>query len=121
MVSLTEKLQAKEDNKESKSSKKSEPLLEDIATLSVLQFGSKIEDRLSSGSGGSAVVDEDGPQLVVDSGDSYFGCMGPVDGVQSEEDDGSEDGRSYFSDVLVAAGDHVDQQHEEALGWWVWS
>ena len=88
----------------------------------------KVEDRLGSGSGsgGSAVVDEDGLQLV-DSGDSYFpadddyrGCMGPVDGMQSEEDDGSDDNQSYFSDVLAAA----EQQHHEAgeaLSWWVWS
>ncbi|PIA40475.1 hypothetical protein AQUCO_02500286v1 [Aquilegia coerulea] len=85
----------------------------------------KAEDYLSSGSGGSAVVDEDGPQLV-DSGDSYFPnedyqiYMGQVDGVQSEEDDGSDDGQSYFSNVFAGA---VQQQEvtEPSLGWWGWS
>ena len=76
----------------------------------------KVEDRLSSGSGASAVVDEDGPQLR-DSGDSYFqnaeypGCLG----VQSEEDDGSDDGQSYFSDALV-----LPEPHEEGGVGWTW-
>uniref|UniRef100_A0A5B6YLA3 Homeobox-leucine zipper protein n=1 Tax=Davidia involucrata TaxID=16924 RepID=A0A5B6YLA3_DAVIN len=122
VASLTEKLQAKE----AAGAPKSDPFPADVPHVSTLQFNVKVEDRLSTGSGGSAVVDEDGPQLV-DSGDSYFpdsgdypGCMAPVDGVQSEEDDGSDDGRSYFSDVFVAE----EQQHHdegEPLGWWVWS
>ncbi|XP_077222583.1 homeobox-leucine zipper protein HAT5-like [Tasmannia lanceolata] len=82
----------------------------------------KAEDRLSSDTGGSAVVDEDGPQLI-DSGDSYFpegyrGCMGTVNGVQSEEEDASDESRSYFSDAFAAV---EPQQNEEALFTWVFS
>lgn len=124
MVSLTEKLQAKEVAGTAISVQKSDPLLGDITHVSALQFSVKVEDRLSSGSGGSAVVDEDGPQLV-DSGDSYFpsdnypGCVAAVDGVQSEEDDRRDDARSYFSGVFAAA--EQQQQEEESLGWWVWA
>ncbi|KAK9925267.1 hypothetical protein M0R45_033597 [Rubus argutus] len=112
-------------------------MIMDVNVPISLQFSVKVEDRLSSGSGGSAVVDEEGPQHV-DSGDSYFPsscdvhnyspphddhhhhCMGIVDGVHSEEDDGSDDGRSYFSDVFAVA---EQQQPEEgvSMGWWVWS
>ena len=93
----------------------------------------KSEDRLSTGSGGSAVLDADallgcGGRLVaavVDSSvesyfpghDEYHDCvMGPVDhgagGIQSEEDDGagSDEGCSYYADdagVLFAShGNH---------------
>ncbi|MCL7023422.1 hypothetical protein MKW94_020907 [Papaver nudicaule] len=85
-------------------------------------FKIKTEDHLSSGSGGSAVVDEhDGPQLV-DSGDSYFpdgvyyGYMGPVDvtHVQSEEDDGSDDNQGYW------AAEHQQEHDAEPLNWWTW-
>ncbi|PSS30393.1 Homeobox-leucine zipper protein [Actinidia chinensis var. chinensis] len=120
VVSLTEKVQAKE-----VAGVTSDPVPEDAPILSPLQLNVKAEDRLSSGSSGSAVVDEDGPQLM-DSGDSYFlndnypGCMGPVDGLQSEEDDGSDDGRSFFLCALAA---EEQQHHEEGepLSWWVWS
>lgn len=124
MISLTEKVEVeREEDKEGKSTTKGD---DEMGNVCGVLLNNKIEDRLSSGSGGSAVVDDqDGPQLV-DSGDSYFqsdeyhhGCLGVVDaGVQSEEDDGSDDGRSYFSDVLVANDDH---HHEEPMGWWVWS
>ncbi|XP_076905780.1 homeobox-leucine zipper protein HAT5-like [Bidens hawaiensis] len=80
----------------------------------------KVEDHFSTGSGGSAVVDDhDGPQLV-DSGDSYFPdddypheYAAHVD--QSEEDDGS-DNRLY---PFATTGDH---HHEDAdvLGLWIW-
>lgn len=127
VVSLTEKLQAKEVGGEAISAQKSDPLLVDITHVSALQFSVKVEDRVSSGSGGSAVVDEDGPQLV-DSGDSYFpsdnypGCVAPVDGVQSEEDDRSDDARSYFSEVFAAAEQQQQQQEEDvSMGWWVWA
>ncbi|XP_057983184.1 homeobox-leucine zipper protein HAT5 [Malania oleifera] len=124
LVSLTEKLQAKEVTGAPLTGQKPEPPPANIVGMSNLQpSGLKTEDRLSSGSGGSAVVDEDGPQMV-DSGDSYFPTdgypeyMARVDGVQSEEDDGSDECRSYFTDVFAVTG----EQHEgEALGWWVWS
>lgn len=131
VVSLNEKIETKEEeSKEAKSDKKTEThhqpteVTNNICGIQLQLSNNKTEDRLSSGcSGESAVVDEDGPQRVVDTGDSYFGCMDPVvDAAQSEEDGGSDDGRSYFSDVLVVAPDHVsNQQHEEPLGWWVWS
>lgn len=126
VVSLNEKLEAKEAKSDKNAETRLQPteMTNNFCGVQLQLSNNKTEDRLSSGcSGGSAVVDEDGPQLVVDSGDSYFGCMDPVvDAVQSEEDDGSDDGRSYFSDVLMVAPDHVgNQQHEEPLGWWVWS
>ncbi|CAK9160167.1 unnamed protein product [Ilex paraguariensis] len=115
VVSLTEKLQAKED-----------PLPVDAAHVPAMQFTMKVEDRLSMDSGESAVVDENGPQLV-DGCDSYLpseyypGCVAtPLEGIQSEDDDGSDDGRSYFSNAFVA----TEEQHRgegETLGWWVWS
>lgn len=119
VISLTEKLQAKEVTERAPSAAQRHDL-----PLAATQPGStKMEDRLSSGSGGSAVMDEDGRQQLLDSGDSYFdypGCMVPVDGVQSEEDNRSMDGQSYFpGDVFAVAG----SEHEEGepMGWWVWS
>ena len=118
---MTEKLQAKDVATEPTTGQKAEIL--PVEVVSSLQFSVKVEDRLSTGSAGSAVVDEDAPHLV-DSGDSYFpsdeypGCVGPVYGVQPEEDDGSDDGQSYFSNVFAAT---QQQQHEEPLGWCVWS
>ncbi|XP_060191238.1 homeobox-leucine zipper protein HAT5 [Lycium barbarum] len=107
----------------------------EVDAMTTLQVKVKAEDRLSSGSGGSAVVDEHSPQLV-DSGDSYFhadhkeyppgpgGCNipPPVDGLQSEEDDGSDDGscHGYFSNVFVAAEEQHQDEGEEPLGWF-WS
>lgn len=126
MFSLTEKLQAMEVAGAAISAPKSDPLPGDVTYVSAIQFSVKVEDRLSSGSGGSAVLDEDGPQLV-DSGDSYFpsdnylGYVVPVYRVQSEEDDRSDDGRSYFSDVFAAAEHQQHPEEEEPLGWWVWS
>ncbi|KAK7266130.1 hypothetical protein RIF29_18770 [Crotalaria pallida] len=122
VVSLNEKLQveAKEIPGEPISDKKSEAMPVDIAQI----FGMKVvEDRLSTGSVGSAVVDEGSPQLVVDSVDSYFPAenyaVAAVERVQSEEDDGSDDGRSYFSDVFVAPEtEHQNNEEGEAMGWW---
>ncbi|CAK9161331.1 unnamed protein product [Ilex paraguariensis] len=125
VVSLTEKLERKDQvaGEPNSGDQKPDPLpVNEAHVPAALPVNVKVEDRLSTGSGGSAVVDEDGPQLV-DSGDSYFptandyhGCVAPVEGVQSEEDDGSDDGRIYFSDVLR-------QHHEEGeqQSWWVWS
>ncbi|KAJ7974556.1 Homeobox associated leucine zipper protein [Quillaja saponaria] len=125
LVSLNEKHQAKELAGAPISAQKSEPLPVDVAQISALQFNMKVEDRLSSGSGGSAVVDEDGPQFV-DSGDSYFppsdnygGYVARLEGLQSEEDDGSDDGRNYFLEVFKAP-EQENQEEGEALGWWVW-
>ncbi|KAK0591170.1 hypothetical protein LWI29_036443 [Acer saccharum] len=127
VVSLTEKVEVKEEEEEKK--EVDELGVENMVNVSggVVLMSNKIEDGLSSGSGGSSAVvdDHDGPQLV-DSGDSYFpsdheypGCMAAVD--QSEEDDGSDDGRSYFSNVLVATDDDHQQEEPMGMGWWVWS
>jgi len=119
VVSLNEKLQAKGVGGAAIPAQKPESVPEDITNVSAPQLSVKVEE-----SGGSAVVDEDGPQLV-DSGNSYFpsdnypGCVAPVDGVQSE-DDRSDDGRSYFCNVFAAAEDQHHEE-EEGLGWWVWS
>lgn len=128
VVALNEKLLAGEMPREPLLEEKADPLIMEPAQMPALPFNVKVEDRLSSGSGGSAVVDEDAPQPVLDSVDSYFatenigGCVAGVSGVPSEEDDGSDDGRSYFSDVFVAP-ESENQNHEEgeALHWWVWS
>lgn len=131
VISLTEKLQAKEVAGEPISGPKSDSLPMDEANASIFLLNVKIEDRLSTGSGGSAVVDEDGRQLV-DSGDSFFptcnhylGSISPGDGgiPSSEEEDGSDDGRNYFSDAFAPAEEHHHQEEEEgeAIGWWVWS
>ncbi|KAL6518848.1 Homeobox-leucine zipper protein hat5 [Orobanche hederae] len=79
----------------------------------------KAEDRVSSGSDGSAVVDDDGRQLL-DSGDSYFPASDYSDSmaaaaVDGEEEYGGDDGRSYFSDVFAG----VEQQ--DPIGWCIWS
>lgn len=127
VVALNEKLQSKEVPGAALPDEKSDPLLMEIAQTSAPAFNMKVEDRLSSGSGGSAVVDEDSPRLLVDSVDSYFptenygGCIAGVDGVPPEEDDGSDDGRSYFPNVFVdPEPEHQSHEDAEALGWWVW-
>ncbi|KAK6928316.1 Leucine zipper, homeobox-associated [Dillenia turbinata] len=125
VVSLTEKLLTKELAGAPLQNEKSDQLPVDSAHVAAPQISVKVEDRLSSGSGGSAVVDEDCPQLL-DSGDSYFPndnyqeCMALIEIVQSEEDDGSEDGRNYLSDVFVTPEQHHHEEGE-VLGWWGWS
>ncbi|TKY50407.1 Homeobox-leucine zipper protein HAT5 [Spatholobus suberectus] len=123
VVSLNEKLQvqAKEVPEEPLYDKKVDPLqVDNIAPI----FSTRVEDHLSSGSVGSAVVDEGSPQLVVDSVDSCFpadnygGCVGPVERVQSEEEDGSDDGRSYLDVFVVSESEHQNHEEGEALGWW---
>ncbi|RDX80327.1 Homeobox-leucine zipper protein HAT5, partial [Mucuna pruriens] len=120
VASLNEKLQvqAKEVPEEPLYDKKVDPLPvdDDMAPI----FSTRVEDHLSSGSVGSAVVDEGSPQLVLDSVDSYFpadnygGCVGPVERVQSEEEEGSDDGRSYMMDVFVVS----ETEHQSHEGWW---
>jgi len=130
VVSLNEKLQvqATEMPGEPSSDKKDDPLPSDMVQI----FSMKVEDHMSSGSVGSAVVDEGSPQLVVDSVDSYFpadnycGCVvAPTKWIQSEEDDGSDDGRSYLDVFVTSETEHQNhvtehQNHEggEALNWW---
>ncbi|KAL7140823.1 hypothetical protein ABFS83_08G012800 [Erythranthe nasuta] len=119
LLSLTEKLQP--EGSAGELGQKSDPVPPEDAPP-FLQLTMKVEDRLSTGSDGSGVVDDDCPHLL-DSGDSYFqndcypGCVAAVDGINSEEDDGSDDGRGYFSDVFAAA----EQQEPIAMGWCIWS
>ncbi|XVF60330.1 hypothetical protein PTKIN_Ptkin08bG0036500 [Pterospermum kingtungense] len=66
----------------------------------------------------STVVDEDAPQLA--DSDEYPGHLGHGRGVQSEEEDGSDDCRSYLS-VIFTATEQQQQHEEQPLGWWFWS
>ncbi|KAL3813784.1 hypothetical protein ACJIZ3_015052 [Penstemon smallii] len=116
LISLTEKVQSKEPAEESAARAKSEAPPEE-AQPPCFQLMMKVEDRLSTD--GSAVIDDNGPQLI-DSGDSYFqndysGCVAAFDGVNSEEEDGSDDNGSYFSNVFSAA------VQQEPIGWSIWS
>jgi len=110
----------------------------------------KSEDRLSTGSGGSAVVDTDAllcGQLAaaVDSSvESYFpggedyhdcGMGGPVNhcpgGIQSDDDGaGSDEGCSYYPEdeaaaaVFFAGHAHPHAEDDEdagQIGWWMWN
>ncbi|KAM1272128.1 hypothetical protein ACFX2J_032861 [Malus domestica] len=147
VVSINEKLGGKEQASSTKAAafaaddhddEKRDPLLPtgnqlvEVVPITSLQYSCsvKVEDRLSSGSGGSAVVDEaEGPQPM-DNSDSYnfpnnihnyyshdhdthhhhhHQYTAPHDhvehhrrGVHSEEDDGSDDGQCYFSDVFAS-------------------
>lgn len=130
VLSLTETLQAREANgplKLGPDPNHVDPIPDDPAQNSAQQLSTKAEDLLSSGSTvGSAVVNEDMNPQLVDSGDSYFPgyppCVGPIDAVQSEEDDGSEDGGSgYLCNMFEAAGVGHDPNLQE-VGWsWIWS
>ncbi|XP_051141250.1 homeobox-leucine zipper protein HAT5 [Andrographis paniculata] len=117
LLSLTEKLQPKEprgDQSDQQNTNSPDPL--PAAAPPCLQFIGKVEDRLSTGSNSSGVVDEDaaGPQLDLDSGDSYF----PSNNDYSEQ----EDGRRYFPDMFTAAAAAVGEQQEH-MGWCatIWS
>ncbi|XP_028778613.1 homeobox-leucine zipper protein HAT5 [Neltuma alba] len=127
VLSLSEKLQGKDEPRAPILDQRIDPLPVDATQFSAPPFSKRVEDRLSTGSGGSSVVDIDSSQLVVDSVDSYFQAasyteyIGCVNGVQSEDDDGSDDGRSYFSDVLVAAESHGQNHEVGEWGWWMWS
>ncbi|KAJ8500752.1 hypothetical protein OPV22_011304 [Ensete ventricosum] len=131
VISLTEKLQSRTAASAAaagiagtKSDVQAAASVADPATL-VVQ--TKAEDRLSAGSGGSAVVDGEAANQLVDSSEVSYRegchCMGPVDGgrVQSEEDDGSDEGCNYYSDGIFAAEHHHQDEVDAQLDWWVWS
>ncbi|KAK4393006.1 Homeobox-leucine zipper protein HAT5 [Sesamum angolense] len=113
LLSLTDKLQPKEPAGDCQ---KSDPLPADVPPC--LELTVKAEDRLSTGSDNSVVVDDDGRQLL-DSVDSYFPNNGYPScvAIHSEEDAGSDDGGSYFSDVFAAAA----EEQQEQMGWCIWS
>jgi homeobox-leucine zipper protein len=122
LVSLNEKHQAKQVHRDPIPGEKPDDFF-GAANVSTFQFGMKVEDRLSTGSNESAVVDEDAPQLLDSCGDSLFlnDQYPTIEAVQSKEDDGSDDGgRSYFSGVF-AASEHQQQDDDHNLGLWVWS
>ncbi|KAL4031264.1 hypothetical protein IC575_009540 [Cucumis melo] len=126
VASLTEKCLAKElDGGEATiPSITSELLLADITNISIPQSGRKAEDRLSSGSDSSAVVDDNCPQLI-DSGDSYFPsieypqCAHLPNGLQMEDNDTNDNSNYLFSDMFAA----TNQQSQEGRppAWWAWS
>lgn len=132
---MSEKLRAKEVVGEPMPDKKPEEVVPAEAAGGGISVTVKVEDRLSTGTGGSAVVEEDGPQLV-DSGDSYFPndddhvndysrCLS-MDQVRSDEDDGTVDGRNNyflheFVEVERVEAQALHREEGEALGWWVWS
>ncbi|KAI8533725.1 hypothetical protein RHMOL_Rhmol10G0031500 [Rhododendron molle] len=119
VVYLTEKLQAEEVAGAPISGQKPDPNPEDVPDFPPLQMNVKSEDRLSTGTSASAVVDEDVLQLM-DSGDSYFLntdyplYVAPMDGFQSEEEEG------YFTDAFPVVEQHPEEAGEP-LGSWVWS
>ncbi|XP_010029204.2 homeobox-leucine zipper protein HAT5 [Eucalyptus grandis] len=120
VYSLTEKLQGKEVDGAPMTGP-SEPAPLEEADVQAVQFSAKVEDRLSTRSGGSAVIDEEGPQLV-DSGNSYLLCENYPGCVAQSEDDGSDDGQSYFPGVFAAATEQPHhEEEEEPMDWWVWS
>lgn len=114
VVTLTEKLQSKELGAPGPAAESS------VDQVTSLQVQPKVEDHLSMGSGGSAVVDGEGPQQIVDSsGDSYFqqdmvGAASDGGRVHSEEDDGSDDACNYVPNGMFTESQHTDN-------WWVWS
>ncbi|XP_022934435.1 homeobox-leucine zipper protein HAT5-like [Cucurbita moschata] len=103
----------------------SEPLLADIGHVSAPHSSRKAEDRLSSGSDDSTVIDDNCRQLT-DCCDSYFPsneylqCAPLPNGLQMEHDDSNNNSNYLFSDMFAVTG----QQNQEGLGgppaWWTW-
>ncbi|XP_038903320.1 homeobox-leucine zipper protein HAT5-like [Benincasa hispida] len=122
VASLTEKCLAKElDGGEAPIPYvTSELLLADVAHVSTPHSGRKAEDRLSSGSDSSAVVDDNCPQLI-DSGDSYFPSNEYPQlpsGLQIEHDDTNDNSNYLFSDMFAAT--NQQNQEEGPPAWWAW-
>lgn len=120
MASLAEKLQAKEEAAIEPPGQVPEPNQLDPLNINRFEPAIKTEDRLSSGSVGSAVLDEDAPQLL-DSCDSYFPIIVPI---HSEDDNnynnpGTANDRSCFADVFVPTTS-PSHDHGESLGFWGW-
>ncbi|XP_022928165.1 homeobox-leucine zipper protein HAT5 isoform X1 [Cucurbita moschata] len=128
VASLTEKCVAKElDGGEAPIPRTTlEPLLADTAHVSAPHSGGsgrKAEDRLSSGSDSSAVIDDNCLQLI-DSGDSYFPSneypqRAPLPpGLQMEHDDRNDNSNYLFSDMFA----ETNQQNQEGgpPAWWAW-
>lgn len=127
MASLTEKCLAKElgggEATIPSITSTSELLLADITNISVPHSGRKAEDRLSSGSDSSAVIDDNCPQLI-DSGDSYFPnieypqCSNLPNGLHMEDDDTNDNCNYLFSDMFAATNQQNQEGRPPAL--WAW-
>lgn len=124
VIALTEKLQSKaaagstgikvDDHAGSNS--------DDPMSLNVQK---KTEDRLSTGSGDSAVIDVEGANHLMDSSEeSYFPedyhCMDPADAQVHSEDDVSDEGCNYYSDGIFTVEHHHHQGEDSQLGW-IWN
>jgi homeobox-leucine zipper protein len=105
LLALTQKLQPKEPTGEP--DRISDP-------LRAADAPPKVEDRLSTDSNGSAVLDDDNTRFDLDTGDSYFPSNEYPGCVAAEE--GDDDGRRYFSDAFAAV-----EEEEEPIGWCIWS
>ncbi|KAJ9562529.1 hypothetical protein OSB04_007689 [Centaurea solstitialis] len=123
VVSLSEKLQSKE--VEAITEEVPDPPLAVAVAVAVANV--KVEEHFSTGSGGSAVVDDvDAPQLVdSSSGDSYFHPHHDEYAAAAADDDGSDNGNNFHDYTFATAEHHHHQQAEEeeddgSLGWWVW-
>lgn len=122
VTSLTEKLQAKEgETANEPPAQVPQPNQQQLDPVNVNRFepAIKIEDRLSSGSVGSAVLDEDAPQLL-DSCDSYFPSIVPIHSEEDNNNNGSDNDRSCFADVFVPTTS-PSHDHGESLGLWGWT
>ncbi|KAI3670058.1 hypothetical protein L6452_41651 [Arctium lappa] len=122
VVSLTEKLRCKEEVAAAAAAITAAD--EDVPAPAVANV--KVEDHFSTGSGGSAVVDDvDGPQLVDSSGDSYFHphheeYAAAAAAAAPEEDDGSDDGNHFPNYPFATPDHHHEEVVDDSLGWWVW-
>lgn len=112
VTSLTEKLQGKVETANEPPGQVPEPNQLDPVYINPAVI--KTEDRLSSGSVGSAVLDEDAPQLL-DSCDSYFPSIVPI----HSHNNGSDNDRSCFADVFVPTTS-PSHDHGESLVFWGW-
>ncbi|CAE5965758.1 unnamed protein product [Arabidopsis arenosa] len=113
VTSLTEKLQGKEETANEPPGLVPEP--NQLDTVYINPAAIKTEDRLSSGSVGSAVLDEDAPQLL-DSCDSYFPSIVPIQDTNASDNDND---RSCFADVFVPTTS-PSHDHGESLAFWGW-
>lgn len=115
VTSLTEKLQAKEEEETATEPPAQPNQLDPIYLYPAV----KTEDRLSSGSAGSAVLDEDAPQLL-DSCDSYFPSIVPIHSQQDTNNNNvSDNDTTCFADVFVPTTS-PSHDHAESLGFWGW-
>ncbi|WOL12124.1 homeobox-leucine zipper protein HOX16-like [Canna indica] len=123
--SLIEKLQGKEQGTSGVTGLKSDDQVASSADLIAPNIRQKVEDMLSTGSGGSAVIETEGTnQLAESSRESYlpegYNCAGLVGGgIQTEEDDLSDEACNYYPDGLFM--EQHNQEEAQLGGWWFWN